>query len=219
MPNEFRFTADEKKSDTVFQLEDGSILMLEYESNNRFKENHLKYMRYGHRILQRYFQRENNIKKIYLVVVYTSDVTKVLDSLDAGSFRISSNPVLLSEYNGDAIMENIKGKIRDNVELNLEELYKLSFVPLMYSAKGRNELTHETVELAKCIKDEHIQLQVIAGILTSTDKFIDNNYAIKVREWLKMTKVGRLFEEGKQEAVAAAVKEAVTKVKKDKLLN
>ncbi len=176
-------------------------------------------MRYGHRILQRYFQRENNIKKIYLVVVYTSDVTKVLDSLDAGSFRISSNPVLLSEYNGDAIMENIKGKIRDNVELNLEELYKLSFVPLMYSAKGRNELTHETVELAKCIKDEHIQLQVIAGILTSTDKFIDNNYAIKVREWLKMTKVGRLFEEGKQEAVAAAVKEAVTKVKKDKLLN
>ncbi|UPO90486.1 hypothetical protein [Niallia sp. Man26] len=55
-------------------------------------------------ILQRYFQRKNNIKKIHLVVVYTSDVTK--DSLDAGSFRISSNPVLLSEYNGDAIMEN-----------------------------------------------------------------------------------------------------------------
>lgn len=166
-------------------------------------------MRYGHRILQRYFQRKNNIKKIHLVVVYTSDVTK--DSLDTGSFRISSNPVLLSEYNGDAIMENIKGKIRGNVELNLEELYKLSFVPLINSAKGRNELTQETVELAKCIKDEHIQLQVIAGILTSTDKFIDNNYAIKVREWLKMTKVGRLFEEGKQEAV--------TKVKKDKLLN
>lgn len=169
-------------------------------------------MRYGHRILQRYFQRKNNIKKIHLVVVYTSDVTK--DSLDTGSFRISTNPVLLSEYNGDAM-----GKIRDNVELNLVELYKLSFVPLMNSAKGRNELTQETVELAKCIKDEHIQLQVIAGILTSTDKFIDNNYAIKVREWLKMTKVGRLFEEGKQEAVAAAVKESVTKVKKDKLLN
>ena len=54
LPNVFpEVSTDEKRSDTVFQLEDGSILMMEYESNNRFNENHLKYMRYAHRILQK----------------------------------------------------------------------------------------------------------------------------------------------------------------------
>jgi len=152
------------------------------------------------------------------VVVYTSDVQNVLDKLDAGSFRISSNAVLLSEYNGDAIMEKIKDKIENNLELNRKELFKLSFIPLMQSNKTRKELIHETVEIAKQIKDESIQLQVIAGILTSTDKFIDCEYAKKVREWLKMTKVGRLFEEEKQEAVSKAVEIAVAKVKKEKAI-
>lgn len=54
----------------------------------------------------------------------------------------------------------------------------------MHSNKTRKELIHETVMPAKQIKDASIQLQVIAGILTSTDKFIDCEYAIKVREWL-----------------------------------
>ncbi|WP_373894301.1 hypothetical protein [Virgibacillus sp. CBA3643] len=49
--------------------------------------------------------------------------------------------------------------------------------------------------------NEQDQGNVIAGILTATDKFIDDAYAKKVREWLSMTKVGRLFEEEKQTAV------------------
>ena len=70
------------------------------------------------------------------------------------------------------------------------------------------------MELAKSIKDETTQLQVIAGILTATDKFIDEEYAKKVREWLKMTKVGRIFEEEKQEAVARKEKEMKLEIAK-----
>lgn len=37
LSNEFpKVTADEKRSDTLFLLEDDSILILEYESNNTF---------------------------------------------------------------------------------------------------------------------------------------------------------------------------------------
>lgn len=46
------------------------------------------------------------------------------------------------------------------------------------------------------VEDEH--LQAIAGILTATDKFIDEGYAQKIREWIKMTKVGRIIEEEKE---------------------
>ena len=56
-----------------------------------------------------------------------------------------------------------------------------------------------SVSLAKEIGDEEKQGFIIAGILTATDKFIDKNYSNKLKEWLKMTKVGRLFEEEKIE--------------------
>jgi hypothetical protein len=52
LPNEYpAVRADEKRSDTLFLLEDDSILLLEYESNQRFIENHLKYLDYAYRIL------------------------------------------------------------------------------------------------------------------------------------------------------------------------
>lgn len=51
----------------------------------------------------------------------------------------------------------------------------------MHSTKNRNELIQGTVELAKQFSNENIQLQVISGILTSTDKFIDLEYTKKVR--------------------------------------
>ena len=63
LPNEFsQVRADEKRSDTLFLMEDDSILMLEFENNNRV-ENHLKYFDYGLRILNRYYETEKNIKE------------------------------------------------------------------------------------------------------------------------------------------------------------
>jgi len=66
------------------------------------------------------------------------------------------------------------------------------------------------VSLVKEIDDEGKQGFIIAGILTATDKFIDKEYSNKLKEWLKMTKVGRLFEEEKIEAI----KEEKTKDRK-----
>ncbi len=76
------------------------------------------------------------------------------------------------------------------------------------------EFLLEAVELAKSIEDEQTQLQVMAGILTATDKFIDEEYAKKIRAWLKMTKVGRIFEEEKEEAF----KEAVARTEREKTI-
>lgn len=218
LPNYFpEVTADEKRSDTVFQLEDGSILLLEYESNTRFVENYLKYIGYAHRISKRSFQKEKEIKKIRIVVFYTSNVTKVNERLDIGDLIIMSKTILLSEYNGDAIMEKLTKKIAVGEPFTHEELFKLSVLPLMHSMKHRNDLIHDSIELAKQIQNEYEQIQVISGILTATDKFIDDEYARKVKEWLKMTKVGRAFEEEKLEAVEKAKKEQATKTAKSLL--
>ncbi|MBB5323516.1 histone H3/H4 [Anoxybacillus tepidamans] len=212
LPNEYPMVrADEKRSDTLFLLEDGSILMLEYESNSRVVENHLKYLDYAYRILYKYYKEQKQIKHIRIVVIYTSDVTNAKELLHAGDVKVSSKAVLLCEYNGDAVLHTIEKKIRQNKTLTLEETMKLILVPLMHSKHDRQTMIEKTISLTKEINDEQTQLHVIAGILTATDKFIDEEYAKKIKEWIKMTKVLRLFEQEKEEAVKKAAEEAAKK--------
>ncbi len=87
----------------------------------------------------------------------------------------------------------------------------------MKSERDRQDIIHESIETAKGLEDDNQQVQVIAGILTSMDKFIGEEYAKQVKEWLKMTKVGRVFEEEKEEAVKVAQREERIKIAKDLL--
>ena len=83
---------------------------------------------------------------------------------------------------------------------------KLILVPLMKSDKDKHEVIEGTIELAKLIDDDYEQCAVIAGILTATDKIIKEDYGIKIREWLKMTKVEKIIEKEKEELVIEEVK-------------
>ena len=207
--NEFsRVRADQRRSDTLFEMEDGSILMLEYESNTRFLENHLKYMDYANQIMYRYYNKRKELPDIRIVVIYTSEVMNPIEEIDVCSIRLNSKAVLLNEYNGDAILQKIIRKMEEGKSLTDEETMKLILVPLMHSREKRQILIEKTIEVAKCIFDEQEQIQVIAGILVATDKFIDEDYAKKVKEWLRMTKVGRLYEQEKQEEIDKALSAA-----------
>ena len=57
----------------------------------------------------------------------------------------------------------------------------------------------------------------MAGILTATDKFIDRKYSEMIKEWIKLTKVARLFEEEKIEAVNERDKDVRKQIAKDML--
>jgi len=84
-------------------------------------------------------------------------------------------------------------------------MLRLIVLPLTQPAKTQKQnLIEETVNLAKLIQDERQQLFAVAGILTATDKFIDRDYSDQIKEWIKMTKVARLFEEEKIDAVNKA---------------
>ena len=91
----------------------------------------------------------------------------------------------------------------------------MRFIILPLTAKDdKQRLIETTVSLAKEVGDEYKQNFIIAGILSATDKFIDRNYSNKLKEWLKMTKVGRLFEEEKLEAINEKLQERMIEVAK-----
>ena len=81
----------------------------------------------------------------------------------------------------------------------------LIILPLAKKGKEvKQKVIEQVVDLAKQIEDENTQVFVITGILVSSDKFIDRDYAKSVRRYLSMTKVFQILEEEKQEAIKLA---------------
>ena len=83
----------------------------------------------------------------------------------------------------------------------------LIILPLAKKGKEvKQKVIEQVVDLAKQIEDENTQVFVITGILVSSDKFIDRDYAKSVRRYLSMTKVFQSLEEEKQVAINLAEK-------------
>jgi hypothetical protein len=216
LPNEFpEVKADERRADSVFLLEDGSILLLEYESNNRITENMFKYIDYVLRISRKYYEENKDIKKVNVAVIYASNIEKAEDCFNIGSVGINVKSVFMKNYNGDNIYKQVQRKIKDGKILEDIDLMNLILLPLMKSEKDKHEIIKDTIELAKEVNDERNQYFIIAGVLTSTDKFIDEEYANVVRSWLKMTKVEKIFEKEKEEAMNQAEKSKAVEIAKN----
>ncbi|MNN08247.1 hypothetical protein D3C76_909630 [compost metagenome] len=205
--------ADEKRADSIFLLEDGSILLLEYESNKRVEENMFKYLDYTVRILRRYFEETKDFPRIHIAVVYTAEVKEAKSTVTFGDIIINSQSVFMSNFDGDSIFEEVKKRIQNKEKLTSEDKMKIVLLPLMNTSRHKQNIIEESIELVKFIDSEEEQLALIAGILTATDKFIEKNYAKKVREWLTMTKVDKIYQEEKEKAIEEAKKEVRRKEK------
>jgi hypothetical protein len=200
--------ADEKRSDNVFLLDKYIILLLEYESQVK-KGDLYKYGTYGWRILEAHSGDvdENGQEIDYqmvIVVIYTGNVKTAPARLDKGSHQLQIHQIFLSQLDGEALYADLRGKITNREPLTDDDLMRLIILPLTGKARDQ-DYVESVINLAKGIEDETQQVFAISGILTATDKFIDQEYANQIREWLRMTKVARLFEEEKIEAVNQAV--------------
>ncbi|MDR1701696.1 MAG: hypothetical protein LBR56_02850 [Sporomusaceae bacterium] len=136
--------------------------------------------------------------KIIIAVIYTGELTKAPGSLDLGSVKLSWEQVFLSKLDGEAIYADLKTKVASKIPLAEEDLMNFIILPLTQK-KNKQKFIEKTVTLAQEIKDEDTQSFIVAGILTTADKFIDKLYSKNMKGWLAMTKVGRLFEEEKLE--------------------
>ena len=202
-------TATEVFSDNVFELVDGSLLILEYESSPIAKD-FLKYCKYVINALEREHEEDNKIRNVTIGVVYTGDVKTAPAVFDVGALRIQVQQVFLSKFDTAVLYAELEAKINSGEVLTDDEVMKLIILPLTQSDKARKQrLIEDTIDLAKQIHDEAKQMFTVAGILTATNKFIDREYSEMVKGWIKMTKVARLFEEEKIEAVNKAINETV----------
>jgi len=194
-------TTTEIHADNPFLLEDNSLLILEYESDSAQK-NFLKYNKYVINALEFLDKEGVKVKNVIVAVIYTGDIKESAQEYNVGALRIQIEQVFLSKFDTNDLYNKIKVKIDAGKRLSDDDVMRLIVLPLTQPIKSQKQtLIEDTIELAKKVQDEQQQLFIMAGILTATNKFIDIDYSNQVKEWIKLTKVARLFEEEKIEAV------------------
>ena len=205
---------DEKRSDNIFLLEDGRILILEYESDVK-QRNLLKYGHYAFRVSEAYYGK---VDELIIAVIYTGDTTKAPKELNLGCVSVHTEQVFLSSFDGDRTYGDLRHKVTNNIQLSNDDIMRFIILPLMGNT-NKQKRVEESVDLARLISDEKTQTFIIAGILTASDKFIDRDYSNRIKEWLRMTKIGQLYEEEKIEAVNEAIQKNKSEIAKNLLDN
>ena len=203
--------ANELKLDNLFELEDGSYAIVDYESDYSEK-NKKKYIGYIARIAQRLYNEKRYFPKLKLIIIYTADVKPGTTDpyLDMDSVKFKLTEAFLSGLDSKEIYEDIKSKLDTGISLSDEDLMKLVIYPLTFEGvdEKRNAI-NVAIELTKRITDEKASVFVYKCLLAFTDKVIDKETAQRIRREIGMTKVERIIEQEKIDAVNEAVDKAV----------
>lgn len=194
-------SANEKRLDNLFLLEDDTVAIVDYESEDKLS-NRIKYISYIARIMERYCKDKGEIPNLRMIVIYTGDVGHADKELKTKCLTLSIEQVFVSNLPDREIYQEIKHKLENREKLTEQELMRLIILPLAPKGNAnKQKRVEEVIKLAKMIEDEQEQAFVIAGILVCSDKFIDREYAKGIRRYLSMTKVFQILEEEKQEAI------------------
>ena len=210
--------ANELRIDNLLELEDRSIAILDYESEYR-EADKAKYMNYMARVYKGNVEQKKH-KDIRMLVIYTADVKpeNVKTSVDMSGFSIRIEAAFLSKLPSEDIRHKLTRRIKNGELLSDEELMELIILPLTYKTKEKKqEMIKEAIDLAKQVKDEKQSTFLVAGILVFSDKVIDDDTKEKAKEWMKMTQIGRMFEQEKIDAVNTAVSNAIRETRQNDL--
>ena len=200
--------ANELKLDNLFELEDGSYAIVDYESEYSEK-NKKKYIGYIARIAQRLYNENGCFPRLKLIIIYTADVKPGTTDpyLDMDSVKLELTEAFLSGLDSKEIYENIKSKLDIGIPLSDEDLMRLIIYPLTFEGvdEKRNAI-NVAIELTKRINYEKVAVFVYKCLLAFTDKVIDKETAQRIRREIGMTKVEQIIEQEKIDAVNEAVK-------------
>ncbi len=191
--------SNELRLDNLFLLEDEAIAIIDYESRYS-QENFVKYLNYAARVVKRYSVRNMlpQLKKLRIIVIYTADVETACTEYDLDGVLVRVEPSYLVKLDTEGIKKRLEEKIQKPEALNIEEQMQLMVLPLTVKGKeAKQKATIEAVGLAKRIRNQKQKNQILAGILTFTDKIIDEEYRNRIKEEWEMTQIGKMiFDDG-----------------------
>ncbi|WP_051070608.1 hypothetical protein [Desulfurispora thermophila] len=195
--------AKETRTDFVFQLADGSLLHMEFQTTASMDDLY-RFLLYDARLI--YHTR----KIIRTVVIYAGEISRAGDTLCKGTVDYQVRNVYLHSYDGDAIYQRLQQKAVQGEPFTRQEMLELIFLPLMKSREDRSEMAIKAAELARTNETPETPFLLIA----IGDKFMDESAKRKLLEVISATQLeqwirdkGRM--EGKQETAEAALQKGL----------
>ena len=203
--------------DNLFELADGSMALVDYESDYD-KKDKIKYLNYVTGIANRYLQENKECPTIHMIVIYTGDIDrkKVSAKYDIGAVRIKLETAFLSELDSKKILE-LAAKIQDKNQ----QIFTLAGI-VVFTDKVIDKETAGKIR-------EVIKLTQVAQIFEEEKQQaleqVAQSYEVKLEQAAqsyeaRMTQAAQSYEEEKQQALTQAVqsyeeekRKALTQVK------
>lgn len=190
--------ARELRMDNVFELEDDSVAIMDYESSCK-EENFFKYGSYIINVSKRYWLDKKK-PDIHMLVIYTADVKNAETVWHKTACDIRVEAAYLVNVDSEAWFQDVQNRIAADAVTD-EALMHLILYPLTFSGnENKQTAIRKSVDLARTMKDKEQESFALAGILAFTDKVISEETRKEIKEVLRMTQVGKmLFDEGRLE--------------------
>lgn len=205
--------AMELRIDNLFELADGTFAIVDYESSYDEKDK-LKYANYLTGVLTKYYEQHGEFPILRMIVIYTADVARgtTKDQLQAGAIRLQVDTAFLSDLSGDEIYHRLSLKLQQGQPLDDTDCMQFMIAPLTYRTKeAKQEAVRRAYELSNLVTDEETLDFILPGIIVFCEKIIDEQTYIKMRERIRMTRMGREFEAEKRAAVEKAMMDGEAK--------
>ena len=122
--------ANELRLDNLFELADGSVAIVDYESVYD-EEDKVKYLNYLTGIVNRYLKEKKNCPLLRVIVIYTGDIRReqVSAEYEIGAIRMTIETAFLSELDSEEIFQRLKRKVEQKERLDDEELMEFIILP------------------------------------------------------------------------------------------
>ena len=154
--------ANELRMDNLFLLEDGSYLLVDYESAYD-EANKVKYLGYVVRVSQRLYNK-NPI-------------------LDVGCNKFEITEAFLSEIDSETVWQRVSGTISSGKLLDSTEVMELIIYPLSFPRmEDKQQAVGDMISLVSKLEDERTKRFVLKCLLVFADKIIKDEDSKRIKE-------------------------------------
>ena len=206
--------ANELRLDRLFKLQDGSYMIVDYESDyNEAKKS--KYLSYIARLAKTLYNKLKFYPNMRVLIIYTADVTRKQTKpyLNLGDFTMLVEEAFLSEIDSDEIWRNVSEQVANSEIISDVNLMQLIIYPLTFKERvDKKRAIRQMIDLANGIRDERQKVFALKGLLVFCDKIIPKKDSEEIRRMLMLTKVEQIYEREKQEALEKNTREVTAKV-------
>ena len=183
-------------------MEDGSWKHFEFQSTDG-----------GETDLKRFRMYEatasyHNGVDVTTYVLYSGQITHPITVIKTGANTYQVIPIIMQNDNADDVINNLQKKLKNNEIIEKGDLIPLILTPLMsgeMSQKERIKAAFTITQNVSTIEDAD-KRKIEAMVYTMADKFLDNCDLEKIKEEIKMTRLGAmLYNDGIKDGIECGI--------------